>query len=112
MTEQPASSADTRVSSVRVAVVQFEPHVGVENLKANAVAVEERLAAAVDNGAGPNRAPRTRHDGLRVREPGTGRGGDLQTPAGNPSIPSSATSPRRVSAPLSSCRCLVPGMAS
>lgn len=48
MTEQ----SDTRVSPVRVAVVQFEPHVGVENLKANATAVEERLAAAAEHGAG------------------------------------------------------------
>lgn len=52
MTEQAeASGGDARVSPVRVAVVQFEPHVGVENLKANALAVEERLIAAADNGA-------------------------------------------------------------
>ena len=31
------------MSPVRVAVVQFEPRVGVENLKANAVAVEQRV---------------------------------------------------------------------
>ena len=42
---------DDRVSPVRVAVVQFEPRVGVENLGANAAAVEERITAAADNGA-------------------------------------------------------------
>jgi len=52
MTEQQQVGEDTRVSPVRVAVVQFEPRVGVENLKANAAAVEERLTAAADNGAG------------------------------------------------------------
>ncbi|WP_328519882.1 nitrilase family protein [Kribbella sp. NBC_00359] len=52
MTEQSQAGGDTRVSPVRVAVVQFEPHVGVENLKANATAVEERLTAAADHGAG------------------------------------------------------------
>ncbi|WP_350279987.1 nitrilase family protein [Kribbella sp. HUAS MG21] len=46
------TEADTRVSPVRVAVVQFEPRVGVENLKANALAVEQRLIAAADAGAG------------------------------------------------------------
>ncbi|WP_033292234.1 nitrilase family protein [Amycolatopsis jejuensis] len=48
MTEE---TQHTRVSPVRVAVAQFEPRVGVENLKANAVAVEQRLAAAADGGA-------------------------------------------------------------
>ncbi|MGC4938701.1 nitrilase family protein [Kribbella sp. DT2] len=43
---------DQRVSPVRVAVVQCEPRVGVENLKANALAVEQRLTAAADAGAG------------------------------------------------------------
>ncbi|MEU4287359.1 nitrilase family protein [Kribbella sp. NPDC026596] len=52
MTEQSEAGKDTRVSPVRVAVVQFEPHVGVENLKANATAVEERLTTAADHGAG------------------------------------------------------------
>ncbi len=53
MVQDPTvTDTDTRVSPVRVAVVQFEPQVGVENLKANAVAVEERLVAAADNGAG------------------------------------------------------------
>ncbi|MGY4769597.1 nitrilase family protein [Kribbella sp. CWNU-51] len=52
MTEQSQAGGDTRVSPVRVAVVQFEPHVGVENLKANAAAVEERLTTAADHGAG------------------------------------------------------------
>lgn len=51
MSEQSQDGVDTRVSPVRVAVVQFEPRVGVENLKSNAVAVEERLTAAADNGA-------------------------------------------------------------
>ena len=49
MTENQESAA---VSPVRVAVVQFEPQVGVENLKKNALAVEQRLIAAADNGAG------------------------------------------------------------
>ncbi|MGW1341890.1 nitrilase family protein [Kribbella sp. NPDC002412] len=52
MTTQARESADPRVSPVRVAVVQFEPRVGVENLKANALAVEQRLTAAADAGAG------------------------------------------------------------
>lgn len=43
---------DKRVSPVRVAVVQFEPHVGVENLKANAMAVEKRISEAAEAGAG------------------------------------------------------------
>ncbi|GAB3826037.1 nitrilase family protein [Kribbella italica] len=46
------SPVDQRVSPVRVAVVQFEPRVGVENLEANALAVEQRLTAAADAGAG------------------------------------------------------------
>lgn len=46
------TEAETRVSPVRVAVVQFEPRVGVENLKVNALAVEQRLTAAADGGAG------------------------------------------------------------
>jgi N-carbamoylputrescine amidase len=41
-----------KVSPVRVAVVQFEPRVGVEHLEANAVAVENRLLAATEAGAG------------------------------------------------------------
>jgi predicted amidohydrolase len=45
------SAADHAVSPVRVAVAQFEPRVGVENLKANALAVEQRLIAAADAGA-------------------------------------------------------------
>ncbi|MFB9831356.1 nitrilase family protein [Actinoallomurus acaciae] len=47
-----AEQQDTSVSPVRVAVAQFEPRVGVENLKANALAVETRLRAAADSGAG------------------------------------------------------------
>ncbi|WP_114558681.1 nitrilase family protein [Desertihabitans aurantiacus] len=47
-----AGGAGVQVSPVRVAVVQFEPRVGVENLRANALAVEERLLAAADGGAG------------------------------------------------------------
>jgi N-carbamoylputrescine amidase len=42
---------DTRVSPVKVAVVQFEPRVGVENLRRNADAVEQRILQAADNGA-------------------------------------------------------------
>lgn len=40
-----------RASPVRVAVVQFDPQVGVENLERNAKAVHERLVAAVENKA-------------------------------------------------------------
>lgn len=50
-----AASADAtpglRASPVRVAVVQFDPQVGVDNLARNAQAVHERLAAAARNGA-------------------------------------------------------------
>jgi predicted amidohydrolase len=42
---------DARVSGVRVAVVQFEPRVGVENLTANAAAAKERSIEAADHGA-------------------------------------------------------------
>lgn len=48
MTAQARENGDPRVSPARVAVVQFEPRVGVENLKSNAVAVERRLTAAAD----------------------------------------------------------------
>lgn len=44
-------NVDTRVSPVKVAVVQFEPQVGVHNLQRNADAVEHRIAQAADNGA-------------------------------------------------------------
>jgi N-carbamoylputrescine amidase len=40
-----------RASPVRVAVVQFDPQVGVENLERNAKAVHERLVAAVESKA-------------------------------------------------------------
>jgi len=52
MSESLGHSEDTRVSPVRVAVVQFEPRVGVENLKTNAEAVEERILTAADASAG------------------------------------------------------------
>jgi predicted amidohydrolase len=51
MSVQSQASKDSRVSPVRVAVAQFEPRVGVENLKANAEAVEDRIVAAADAGA-------------------------------------------------------------
>jgi predicted amidohydrolase len=51
MTEQRDADNDTRVSPIRVAVVQFEPHVGVENLEANASAVAARLTGAAEAGA-------------------------------------------------------------
>ncbi|MEO3829726.1 nitrilase family protein [Actinomadura sp. B10D3] len=51
MTAQAKENGDPKVSPARVAVVQFEPRVGVENLKANALAVEQRLTAAADGGA-------------------------------------------------------------
>ena len=40
-----------RASPVRVAVVQFDPQVGVENLARNSAAIYQRLDAAVANGA-------------------------------------------------------------
>ncbi|AZM58190.1 MULTISPECIES: nitrilase family protein [unclassified Streptomyces] len=45
------ATEEDRVSPVRVAVAQFEPQVGVENLKANAAAVEQRLHEAGSSGA-------------------------------------------------------------
>src|SRR5687768_5235035 len=42
---------DTRQSPVRVAVVQFDPQVGIENLPSNAAAVQERLERALAAGA-------------------------------------------------------------
>ncbi|HSA51836.1 MAG TPA: nitrilase family protein [Yinghuangia sp.] len=51
MAAEVQESANTRVSPVRVAVVQFEPRVGIENLKSNALAVQQRLTAAADVGA-------------------------------------------------------------
>lgn len=52
MTAETDVSRDTRVSPVRVAVAQFEPRVGVENLKANGLAAEERIRLAAEAGAG------------------------------------------------------------
>jgi predicted amidohydrolase len=52
MTAETDVTRDTRVGPVRVAVAQFEPRVGVENLKANGLAVEERIRAAAEAGAG------------------------------------------------------------
>jgi len=46
-----ASQPDQRKSPARVAVVQFDPQVGLENLALNAAAVEERLTQAADAGA-------------------------------------------------------------
>lgn len=51
MPDQHASSESHRYSPARVAVVQFNPQVGVENLKANSEAVYERLHQAVAEGA-------------------------------------------------------------
>jgi N-carbamoylputrescine amidase len=51
MTDQPDVAREASVSPVRVAVAQFEPRVGVGNLKANAVAVQTRLTVAADAGA-------------------------------------------------------------
>jgi N-carbamoylputrescine amidase len=48
---ESANNIDTRVSPVKVAVVQFEPRVGVENLQRNADAVKHRIVQAADNGA-------------------------------------------------------------
>jgi predicted amidohydrolase len=45
------SSANSRRSAARVAVVQFNPQVGLENLEANGRAVTERLEQAVSQGA-------------------------------------------------------------
>src|SRR5687767_6933814 len=43
--------ADKRHSPARVAVVQFNPQVGIENLPSNAASVRERLERAVAAGA-------------------------------------------------------------
>jgi N-carbamoylputrescine amidase len=51
MPGQSASAENQRHSPARVAVVQFNPQVGVENLKANSEAVYERLNGAVAEGA-------------------------------------------------------------
>ncbi|WP_327286764.1 nitrilase family protein [Streptomyces sp. NBC_01198] len=51
MSDGAAAKNEARVSPARVAVVQFEPQVGAENLKANAAAVEQRLNAAGESGA-------------------------------------------------------------
>jgi N-carbamoylputrescine amidase len=47
----PDAIPGLRASPVRVAVVQFDPQVGVENLERNAQAVQQRLTAAVESGA-------------------------------------------------------------
>ncbi|WP_331732865.1 nitrilase family protein [Streptomyces sp. NBC_01718] len=51
MSNEVAETNPARVSPARVAVIQFEPQVGLENLKANATAVEQRLNAAGESGA-------------------------------------------------------------
>jgi predicted amidohydrolase len=53
MTESKTASVpeDTRQSPARIAVVQFNPQVGVDNLTSNANAVYERLTQAADGGA-------------------------------------------------------------
>lgn len=51
VTTTPDAVPGLRASPVRVAVIQFAPQVGVENLAGNAAAVDERLRAAVENGA-------------------------------------------------------------
>lgn len=48
---EETASAPLRASPVRVAVAQFDPQVGIENLKRNADAVYQRLEAAVANKA-------------------------------------------------------------
>ena len=50
-TDHDDQERDTRRSPARVAVVQFDPQVGVENLASNAAAVQERLERAVAAGA-------------------------------------------------------------
>ena len=51
MPDTERNAGDKRHSAARVAVVQFNPQVGVENLKANAEATTERLIQAADGGA-------------------------------------------------------------
>ena len=51
MPVRASQSENPRHSPARVAVVQFNPQVGVENLKANSEAVYERLNKAVAEGA-------------------------------------------------------------
>ena len=46
-----AGAAIKRKSPVRVAVVQFNPQVGLDNLESNALAVRQRLQQAVKEGA-------------------------------------------------------------
>ena len=46
-----------RKSAVRVAVVQFNPQVGLENLEPNALAVRQRLRQAVRRGWFPHPCP-------------------------------------------------------
>jgi predicted amidohydrolase len=50
--EGTGTHSDERRSPVRVAVVQFDPQVGVENLPSNSAAVQRRLEEAVSAGAG------------------------------------------------------------
>lgn len=47
-----SDTTEARVSPVKVAVVQFEPRVGVENLQRNTDAVTQRIGRAADQGAG------------------------------------------------------------
>ena len=56
MTAAAAKAAETgaatkRKSPVRVAVVQFNPQVGLDNLKSNAMATRQRLQQAAKEGA-------------------------------------------------------------
>src|SRR5262249_15907417 len=57
-----AGAAIKRKSPARVAVVQFNPQVGLDNLESNALAVRQRLQQAVKEGANlivlPELAPR------------------------------------------------------
>src|SRR5258708_17565285 len=46
-----AGATNKRKSPVRVAVVQFNPQVGLENLESNSLAVRQRLQQAVKEGA-------------------------------------------------------------
>ena len=50
-TNAEAGAAIKRKSPVRVAVVQFNPQVGLDNLESNALAVRQRLQQAVKEGA-------------------------------------------------------------
>jgi hypothetical protein len=57
LTTQQDGSTDTRRSAARIAVVQFNPQVGVENLECNMRAVTERLEHSLSARCRPHLRP-------------------------------------------------------